>query len=173
LDLIQPIEHLLRVPTGIHRLIGLIVSAANRSGSVFCSETKRSIAVQVEEVTLALFAACNSVRVFAYIPQIHKAATDVNGASAISRTTWSLFLVAHVSTIGYALVNRSDPWLAVCFAGNALCCLAILAIAYWKRRRHLAPTMRQADVPERSYWDPRNGRSKKHEDELVAAALLQ
>jgi hypothetical protein len=90
----------------------------------------------LEDITLALFAACNFIRVFAYIPQIHKAATDVNGASAISCTTWALFLVAHVSTVAYALVNRSDWWLAACFASNALCCIAILAIAYWKGRCH-------------------------------------
>ena len=95
--------------------------------------------MQLEEITLALFAACNSVRVLAYLPQIHKAAIDKNGASAISRTTWSLFLVAHVSTIAYALVNRSDPWLALCFAGNALCCLVILAISWWKRRDRASP----------------------------------
>lgn len=90
--------------------------------------------MQLEEITLALFAASNSIRVLAYLPQIYKAAFDENGASAISRTTWSLFLVAHISTIAYALVNRSDPWLAVCFAGNAVCCLAILTIAWWKGR---------------------------------------
>ena len=76
------------------------------------------------------------MRVFAYVPQIYKAATDKNGASAISRSTWSLFLVAHVATVGYALVNRSDHWLALCFGGNALCCLAILTIAWWNARRH-------------------------------------
>jgi hypothetical protein len=90
--------------------------------------------MQLEQITLALFAACNSLRVLAYLPQIHKAAMDKNGASAVSRTTWSLFLVAHVSTIAYALVNRSDLWLALCFAGNALCCLVILVIAWWKDR---------------------------------------
>jgi hypothetical protein len=98
-----------------------------------------NIAMQLEEITLALFAACNSVRVLAYLPQIHKAAMDENGASAISRTTWWLFLVAHVSTIAYALVNRSDPWLALCFTGNALCCVVILAIAWWKRRDRASP----------------------------------
>jgi hypothetical protein len=30
----------------------------------------------VEEITFALFAACNSARVVAYVPQILKAATD-------------------------------------------------------------------------------------------------
>jgi tryptophan-rich sensory protein len=95
--------------------------------------------MQLEEITLALFAACNSARVLAYLPQIHKVAIDRNGASAISRTTWSMFLVAHVSTIAYALVNRSDPWLALCFAGNALCCVVILAIAWWKVRSRASP----------------------------------
>ena len=83
---------------------------------------------------MALFAACNSLRVIAYIPQIIKAANDENGASAISITTWGLFLVAHVSTIAYALVNRDDWGLASCFIVNALCCIAILGVACWKRR---------------------------------------
>jgi len=90
----------------------------------------------LEEITLVLFAACNSVRVVAYVPQILKAATDKNGASSISFMTWSLFLLAHLSTVAYALVNRSDWTLAACFTINAVCCIAILAIAYWKRRSH-------------------------------------
>jgi uncharacterized protein with PQ loop repeat len=62
----------------------------------------------MEEITLALFAACNSVRAVAYVPQILKAAADKNGASSISCTTWTLFLIAHISTVAYALINRSD-----------------------------------------------------------------
>src|SRR5262245_24322783 len=90
----------------------------------------------LEEITLALFAACNSFRVVAYVPQILKAASDRNGASSISCMTWFLFLLAHLSTVAYALINRSDWGLAACFATNAVCCVAILAIAYWKRRSH-------------------------------------
>lgn len=101
----------------------------------------------LEEITFALFAACNSLRVLAYVPQIHKAAADQNGASAISRTTWSLFLLAHASTIAYALVNRSDLWLAFCFAGNALCCAVILAIAWWKGRERASPARRPHSSP--------------------------
>jgi uncharacterized protein with PQ loop repeat len=106
---------------------------------------KRERAMRLEDFTLALFAACNFIRLFAYLPQIYKAATDKNGASAISYTTWGLFLIAHLSTIAYALVNRSDWWLAVCFAGNAVCCIAILAVAYRRsvahaRALHLAAT---------------------------------
>jgi hypothetical protein len=88
----------------------------------------------IEEFTLALFAACNSARVVAYVPQILKAAADKNGASSISCTTWTLFLIAHVSTVAYALVSRADWGLAACFAGNTVCCVAILAVAYRKRR---------------------------------------
>ena len=98
----------------------------------------------LEEFTLALFAACNSFRVVAYVPQIITAATDRNGASSISFTTWFLFLVAHLSTVAYALVNRSDWGPAACFAGNAVCCVAILATAYWKRRSQ-AKRSRRAD----------------------------
>jgi hypothetical protein len=88
----------------------------------------------LEDLTLMLFGAFNSLRILAYIPQIRKAATDANGASAISYTTWSLFLIAHVSTVAYALVNREDWGLAACFAGNALCCAAILIVAFLNRR---------------------------------------
>jgi hypothetical protein len=91
--------------------------------------------MQIEEFTLMMFAACNGIRIFAYLPQIHKAATDPNGASAISRTTWALFLAANTSTAFYALVNQSDAWLSACFAANAVCCAAILAAAYWRGRR--------------------------------------
>jgi hypothetical protein len=73
----------------------------------------------------------------AYLPQIHKAATDKNGACSISLTTWGLFLVAHLSTVAYAIINRSDWGLAACFVINALCCVAILLIAFWKRRSHV------------------------------------
>jgi uncharacterized protein with PQ loop repeat len=90
----------------------------------------------LEEITLLLFTACNSIRVVAYVPQILKAATDKNGASSISFMTWSLFLLAHLSTVAYAIINRSDWGLAACFTINAVCCIVILVIAHWKRRSH-------------------------------------
>jgi hypothetical protein len=105
----------------------------------------------LEEVTLALFTACNSMRIVAYVPQIVKAAADKSGASSISMTTWLLFLIAHLSTVAYALVNRSDWGLAAAFAGNAACSVAILAIAYWKRRSH-AKCLHAAEVELR--WTP-------------------
>ena len=88
--------------------------------------------MQLQDLTLLLFATCNSIRVFAYIPQIHKALMDANGATGISYSTWWLFLVAHLSPIAYAIVNQSDWWLAACFAVNALGCAAILGGTYWR-----------------------------------------
>jgi hypothetical protein len=100
--------------------------------------------VSIEEATLVLFAVCNSLRVVAYLPQIYKAATCRNGASSVSCSTWGLFLLAHLSTVAYALVNQSDWQMAALFGGNALCCLAIISVARWKHRRHLAsPSFRQ------------------------------
>jgi tripartite-type tricarboxylate transporter receptor subunit TctC len=96
--------------------------------------------MQLEDLTLVLFAACNGIRLFAYVPQIYKAATDLNGASAVSSATWGLFLLANLSTIAYALINRADWWLAACFVGNALGCVTILATAHWKARRHARKT---------------------------------
>jgi hypothetical protein len=101
----------------------------------------------LEDITLALFAACNSIRIVAYLPQLHKAAIDRNGASAVSCATWMLFLVAHLSTVAYAIVNRSDWGLAALFSTNALCCAAILAITYWKRRRLVRPALPHAAPP--------------------------
>lgn len=133
--------------------------------------------MQLEEITLALFATCNSLRVLAYLPQIHRAAADENGASAISRTTWSLFLVAHVSTIAYALVNRSDPWLALCFAGNALCCVVILAIAWWKGRGRASSaagldSIHHLEMLELHSRGPRGGRPVHDEYRDFSRAVL-
>ena len=90
--------------------------------------------MSVEDITLGLFAVCNGLRVFAYVPQIIAAAKDRNGATAISCTTWWLFLLANFSTIAYAIVIQSDWRLAACFGANAVCCVAILAVTHRKRR---------------------------------------
>jgi hypothetical protein len=92
--------------------------------------------MSLEEITMTVFAACNGIRVVAYIPQILKAAADRTGASSVSFATWFLFLIANLSTVAYALVNRADWGLAACFAINAFCCIAILTVAYCKRREY-------------------------------------
>ena len=88
------------------------------------------------DITLAVFTICNSIRVVAYVPQITKAATDRDGAQAISFMTWGLFLVSNSSAVAYALVNKADWMLASMFLANAVGCAAILLIGAWKRSRH-------------------------------------
>jgi hypothetical protein len=84
---------------------------------------------------LSLFAAINTIRIVAYVPQIVRAAKDKNGASAISYTTWGLFFVSHLATIAYALVCQGDMLLALIFSGNAIACLAIVGVTFIKRRK--------------------------------------
>ena len=86
------------------------------------------------DIAMLAFTACNSVRVFAYAPQIAAIARDRSGARAISCTTWGLFAVSHLSTVGYALLIASDLRMAAIFAANAACCAAILVLTLFKRR---------------------------------------
>jgi hypothetical protein len=115
----------------------------------------------IPETVLSLFAAINTVRVIAYVPQITRAARDQNGATAISYTTWGLFFVSHLSTIAYALVCQGDALLALIFLGNAIACLAIIAVTFFKRRRHRQFT--------------RHGlfRNKVHEDPVLVPLVSQ
>lgn len=85
------------------------------------------------EIALALFAICNGVRVFAYVPQIIAVARDVGGASAISYTTWGLFAISHLSTVAYAVLVVDDWRMAAVFIANTLCCLLIVGLTVWKR----------------------------------------
>jgi hypothetical protein len=90
----------------------------------------------IADITLALFTLSNSLRVFAYVPQITKAVRDGSGAEATSFGTWALFLVSHASAMAYALVNKEDWTMASMFLFNAAGCVAILSISAWKRSRH-------------------------------------
>jgi uncharacterized protein with PQ loop repeat len=85
------------------------------------------------EMALALFALCNSVRVFAYVPQIIAVARDTRGASAISYATWGLFAISHLSTVAYAIVVVNDWRMAAVFVANTICCLVIVGLTAWKR----------------------------------------
>ena len=87
----------------------------------------------IADITLAIFGLCNTFRVLAYVPQIVKAATDKDGAKAISLATWALFLASHLSAAAYAFINASDWTLAGVFLGNAVGAAAILITAAVRR----------------------------------------
>jgi len=90
----------------------------------------------LQAAVLAIFAGMNSIRIVAYVPQIVKAGRDTNGASAISYTTWSLFLASHLTTILYAIVCLGDLVMAAVFLGNALACITIILVALWNSRQY-------------------------------------
>lgn len=78
------------------------------------------------------FAACNSARVLAYIPQIVRIARDRNGSPGVSCLTWAGFAAANFSTVAYALV--ASAWImAAVFGVNAVFCLAIVTLTAWRR----------------------------------------
>lgn len=85
------------------------------------------------DVALAVFTICNTLRVFAYLPQIVKISRDTQGANAISYTTWALFGLSHLSTMAYAIWVVNDWRMAAVFAANTLCCITILGLTAWKR----------------------------------------
>jgi hypothetical protein len=85
------------------------------------------------EIAVALFAACNSARVLAYIPQVVRFVRDADGARAISCLTWGSFTIANLSTVSYALLFLSDWRTAAIFGANAACCLIIVALTAYKR----------------------------------------
>ncbi|MFW5833763.1 MAG: hypothetical protein ACOCYE_06665 [Pseudomonadota bacterium] len=87
-------------------------------------------------LTVVVFTTINSIRILAYFPQIMKAARDRNGATAISCSTWGLFLVSHLATIAYAVVVVGDAVMALIFLGNAFACFAIVGVTLLKRRAH-------------------------------------
>ena len=65
------------------------------------------------DIALVVFTACNTARVFAYLPQIVKINQDTQGATAISYATWGLFGVSHLSTVAYAVLVVDDLRIAV------------------------------------------------------------
>jgi hypothetical protein len=85
------------------------------------------------EVALTLFALCNALRVFAYLPQIVAIARDRSGACAVSQTTWGLFAASNLSTMAYAVFALQDWVMAAIFGASAGCCLAIVGLTALKR----------------------------------------
>lgn len=91
--------------------------------------------MDIKDLTLVAFTICNSLRLFACMPQILSAARDRGNCAGVSCATWTMFLLANSTAGAYALVNLADLSMAVLFAGNAACCAVILVIVCYKRRR--------------------------------------
>src|SRR5262245_66194731 len=92
--------------------------------------------MELSNIALFLFVMFSALRIISYLPQIYRVAADENGASAISYSTWALWVGANVSTALYAGINLRDPYLAFVSVIYATCCLTVIYLTAVKRRRH-------------------------------------
>lgn len=92
------------------------------------------------ELVSWLFVVTNSFRLLAYLPQILAALKCPNGASAISRVTWSYFALAHLTGHFYSRLVLHDHKMSLVLLGNFLACSTLVVIVTWKRMRHRATT---------------------------------
>lgn len=90
------------------------------------------------DYALFAFTLFNSIRVFAYFPQMASIVRDKHGATAISYTTWTLFAASHMSTAAYGLFSIGDWKMGAVFAINTACCFVIIVLTYHKRRQFSA-----------------------------------
>jgi hypothetical protein len=93
------------------------------------------------------FGVFNLLRLASCFPQIVAVARDQSGATAISFSCWTIWVGVKASTGLYAWVKLADAALGSVSAFNALCCLAVLLLAAYKRT---LPTLRRDDHPEAS-----------------------
>jgi hypothetical protein len=84
--------------------------------------------------TFIAFTLFGSLRIFSYLPQIVRIASDKHGASAISYTTWGLWTGSNASTALYAAVNLQDIYLSAVSGINTACCVVVIALTFAKRR---------------------------------------
>lgn len=87
------------------------------------------------EITFVLFAVFSGLRTVSYVPQIYRVAADNNGATAISYSTWGLWIAANLATALYALVNLKDLYLGFVSVIYATCCIVVVVLTMIKRRR--------------------------------------
>ena len=65
----------------------------------------------IADLPLIVFAACNTLRIAAYFPQMFKLARHPAAAASFSHLTWALFAAANLSTAVYAGVVLGDAML--------------------------------------------------------------
>lgn len=111
----------------------------------------------VPEAVFIAFSFFNALQIVSYIPQIVAVARDANGATAISYSSWAVWMGGGAATTAYALINIWDIWLAMVNGVHAVCCLAVIVLTAWKRARLAASgpspgTGQSAQLPERTSW---------------------
>ena len=119
-------------------------------------------------ITFLLFAAFSSLRMFSYLPQIYSVATDKNGASAISYSTWgSGSAPMRQLPCTRSTTSRTSMYLASVSVVYAACCLSVIILTIVKPRRPhcLGATVSEEAVLRPARWlEPRWG--------IAAAAIV-
>ena len=90
----------------------------------------------IEEIIISTYAMMNSLRIFAYLPQIVTVWRAPDRAEAVSLLTWTFWALANVATTAYSAVILKDFLTMVIFAGNSVCCALVAFIVAWKRKRY-------------------------------------
>lgn len=87
------------------------------------------------DISLVAFAACNALRIAAYLPQMVKLARSPAAAHAFCFATWALFTAANLSTAMYAAIVLGDGLLVFVHVLCAACCCLLMGLAWWRRHR--------------------------------------
>ncbi len=88
-----------------------------------------------EDLPLVVFAACNTLRIAAYVPQMVMLARHADAAASFSYGTWILFAAANLSTAVYASLVLGDAALSLVSALSTLCCGTLIGLTAWRRPR--------------------------------------
>lgn len=102
------------------------------------------------ELSLVVFAACNVLRIAAYVPQMVKVTRHPQGAAGFSYATWTMFGAANASTAVYAASALGDAALSAVHAVSALCCAVLVTLAAWRQRCPRGGAAQAAGRPARS-----------------------
>src|SRR5262245_65679727 len=76
-----------------------------------------------------LYVVTNSFRIFFYAPQIRAVLKAQDGALAVSITTWSFWMFAHLTALLYGWLVIDDRELCPIFWGNLACTAPVAHVA--------------------------------------------
>jgi hypothetical protein len=119
----------------------------------------------IEEIIISTYAMMNSLRIFAYLPQIVTVLRASDRAEAVSLLTWTFWALANIATTAYSAVILKDSLTMVIFAGNSVCCALVAFIVAWKRKRY--SSFRAFHNPPITPTVPRND----HRDNWLRSAM--
>jgi hypothetical protein len=80
-----------------------------------------------------IYLVTNTVRIFFYAPQIRAVFKAIDGAAAVSITTWGFWTFANLTAALYGWLVIRDTGFTAIFAGNFLCTGLVTLIASAKR----------------------------------------